>query len=85
MSDLFLTMSGDILINGNKDISITRSTLQDDIQQVYLRLMTEPNDFAIYPYLGTDLSRLYRNATIKRDWRIWQKINKSSFGKRRRL
>lgn len=67
MSDLYLTMSGDLLVNGNKDLSITGSSLQDDIQQVYLRLMTEPNDFAIYPSLGTDLSRLYRNAAVKRD------------------
>lgn len=71
MSDLYLTMSGDLLINGNKDLSITRSSLQDDIQQVYLRLMTEPNDFAIYPSIGTDLSRLYRNAAVKRNRRFW--------------
>ena len=64
MSDLYLTMNGDILINGNKDLSITRSSLQDDVQQVYLRLMTEPNDFAIYPALGTDLSKMYRNAAV---------------------
>jgi len=59
MSDLYLTMSGDLLVNGGKDISITTSSLQDDIQQVYLRLMTEPGDFAIYPSIGTDLSILY--------------------------
>jgi len=59
MSDLYLTMTGDILVNGNKDIAITRSAAQDDIQQVYLRLMTEPGDFYIYPALGTDLSVLY--------------------------
>ena len=52
-------MSGDILVNGNKDIAITTSSAQDDIQQVYLRLMTEPGDFYIYPALGTDLSVLY--------------------------
>jgi len=59
MSDLYFTMTGDILINGNKDIAITTSSAQDDIQQVYLRLMTEPGDFYIYPSLGTDLSVLY--------------------------
>jgi hypothetical protein len=59
MSDLYFTMSGDILVNGNKDIAITTSSAQDDIQQVYLRLMTEPGDFYIYPALGTDLSVLY--------------------------
>ena len=59
MSDLHFTMTGDILINGNKDIAATSSSAQDDIQQVYLRLMTEPGDFYIYPSLGTDLSVLY--------------------------
>ena len=59
MSDLYFTMTGDLLVNGNKDIARTSSSLQDDIQQVYLRLMTEPGDFYIYPALGTDLSILY--------------------------
>lgn len=59
MSDLYFTMTGDILINGNKDIAVTSSSAQDDVQQVYLRLMTEPGDFYIYPSLGTDLSVLY--------------------------
>lgn len=59
MSDLHLTMSGDLLITGGKDIAITSTSLQDDIQQVYIRLMTEPGDFAIYPTIGTDLARLY--------------------------
>lgn len=59
MPDLYLSMSGDIVINGNKDIALTSNGLQDDIQQVYLRLMTEPGDFYVYPQLGTDLSILY--------------------------
>lgn len=59
MSDLYLTMSGDLLVNGGKDLSITTSSMQDDIQQVYIRLMTEPGDFAAYPSIGTDLSLLY--------------------------
>jgi len=59
MSDLYFTTNGDILIGGNKDITITNSSLQSDIQQAYLRLMTEPGDFYIYPTLGIDLSLLY--------------------------
>jgi len=57
--DIYLTMSGDIAIDGNKDIALTNTVLQDDIQQIYIRLMTEPGDFYIYPQLGTDLSILY--------------------------
>lgn len=59
MSDLYFTLTGDLVINGNKDIAITSSPLQSDIQQVYIRLMTEPGDFYIYPQLGIDLSLLY--------------------------
>jgi|LakMenE18May11ns_1017448.scaffolds.fasta_scaffold9802775_2 hypothetical protein len=59
MSDLYFTLNGDFLINGNKDLSLTPSSMQEDIQQIYLRLMTEPGDFYIYPQLGIDLSRLY--------------------------
>ena len=59
MSDLFLTMSGDLLVNGNKDIASVNLGSQNDVQQIYLRLMTEPGDFYLYPSFGTDLSILY--------------------------
>jgi hypothetical protein len=59
VSDLFLTMDGDLLLNGNKDISRVNNSMQNDIQQVYIRLMTEPGDFYAYPSLGLDLSILY--------------------------
>jgi len=59
MADLYFTLNGDMVINGNNDIAITANSLQSDMQQIYLRLMTEPGDFYIYPQLGTDLSLLY--------------------------
>lgn len=59
MSDLFFSQEGDLLIDGNKDIARTVDSLQNDIQQIYIRLMTEPGDFYIYPLLGIDLSLLY--------------------------
>lgn len=59
MSDLYFTLDGDFLINGQKDLALAPSSLHEDIQQIYLRLMTEPGDFYIYPQLGIDLSRLY--------------------------
>jgi hypothetical protein len=33
--------------------------MQSDVQQAYIRLMTEPGDFYVYPLLGIDLSLLY--------------------------
>lgn len=59
MSDLYFSVTGDIVINGNKDVALVDSTMQADIQQIYLRMMTEPGDFYIYPLLGIDLSALY--------------------------
>lgn len=59
MSDLYFTASGDIIIDGNKDIGRVPNPLRNDIQQIYLRLMTEPGDFYIYPDIGVDLSLLY--------------------------
>jgi len=59
MSDFYFTLNGDIALNGSKDVALTNSSMQSDIQQVYIRLMTEPGDFYIYPLLGTDLSVLY--------------------------
>jgi len=59
MADLYLTLNGDIMLDGNKDIALAPSAMHEDVQQVYLRMMTEPGDFYIYPQLGIDLSRLY--------------------------
>ena len=49
MSDYYLDLSGDLKISPNKDIAMVQSRSQNDIQQIYLRLMTEPGDFYIYP------------------------------------
>jgi len=81
MSDLYFTMTGDILINGNKDIAITTSSAQDDIQQVYLRLMTEPGDFYIYPSLGTDLSVLYGMPQSKETGEIGKRLIRAALEK----
>ena len=58
MSDFYFDLSGDILISSNKDIAVAQNGQQRDIQQIYMRLMTEPSDFTIYPRLGCDLSIL---------------------------
>lgn len=59
MSDVYLTLNGDLLINGSKDIATVDSPIRNDVQQIYIRLMTEPGDFYVYPLLGVDLSKLY--------------------------
>lgn len=59
MSDLYLTLDGDLAIGGNRDVARVNNSLQNDVQQAYIRLMTEPGDFSAYPSLGVDLSVLY--------------------------
>jgi hypothetical protein len=59
MSDFYLDLSGDIKITPNKDIALTQTRAHSDVQQIYIRLMTEPGDFYSYPQLGCDLNMLY--------------------------
>jgi len=81
MSDLFLTMSGDLLINGNKDIASINSGSQNDVQQIYLRLMTEPGDFYVYPNLGTDLSVLYGMPQSQETGNLGQRLIRAALEK----
>jgi len=59
VSDFYITLSGDLVVNGSGDIGVVGTQTEKDIQHVYIRLMTEPGDFYIYPQLGTQLSMLY--------------------------
>ncbi len=81
MSDLFLTMSGDLLINGNKDIASVNLGSENDVQQIYLRLMTEPGDFYVYPSLGTDLSILYGMPQSQETGNLGQRLIRESLEK----
>lgn len=73
MSDLYFTLDGDLFINGNNDIARIDTPIRNDIQQIYIRLMTEPGDFHVYPLLGVDLSKIYG---------MPQTIETGEFGKR---
>ena len=59
MPDLYMHESGDLAVSPAGDLAITQSTWRDDVQQVYVRLMTEMGDFEVYPELGASLTRLY--------------------------
>lgn len=58
MTDFYFGYDGDIKLSPNKDIAMVQNRAQNDTQQIYLRLMTEPSDFTVYPKLGCDLSFL---------------------------
>ena len=78
MSDFYLDLSGDILISSNKDIALAQSGQQRDVQQIYIRLMTEPNDFTIYPRLGCDLAMLRGMPQSKTTAEIGKRIIRDS-------
>jgi len=59
MPDLYFDLSGDIKLTGNNDLAVVSDSGQKNVQQIYIRLMTETGDFASYPELGCDLSVLY--------------------------
>jgi len=59
MADFYFTGAGDITLSANGDIGLTDSTWRDDAQQAYIRIMTDPGDFVMYPALGADLSQMY--------------------------
>lgn len=74
MADFYFGYDGDIKISGNKDIAMVQNRAQSDTQQIYLRLMTEPNDFTIYPKLGCDLSLLRGMPQTKMTGEIGKRI-----------
>lgn len=57
--DWYFSESGDIKVSPGGDIAMTDSSWRDDSQQAYIRIMTEPMDFLLYPSLGAELSLLY--------------------------
>lgn len=57
--DFYFSEDGDIKIGPNGDVAVTDTSWRDDCQQAYIRVMTEPSDFLLYPTLGTELSLLY--------------------------
>lgn len=58
MRDLYLDESGDIRASSSGDIAVARTPWRDDVQQAYIRLMTDQGDFELFPDLGASLSRL---------------------------
>lgn len=57
--DLYFTENGDISPAPNGDFAMTSSKWRDDVQQAYVRIMTDESDWALYPTLGASLSKLF--------------------------
>ena len=59
MADLYMYESGDVAVSPSGDLAITQSAWRDDVQQAYIRMMTEAGDFQVYSELGASLSLLF--------------------------
>lgn len=59
MADLYFNDKGDLEISPNGDLALTPNAWRDDLQQIYVRIMTDTGDWEPYPTLGAGLSRLY--------------------------
>lgn len=57
--DLYLSESGDLRVAAGGDIAFTETRWREDAQNAYVRLMTTPGDFVLYPSLGAGLDALY--------------------------
>jgi len=51
MPDLYMDESGDLAVSPAGDLAVTQTTWRDDVQQAYIRIMTEMGDFEVYPEL----------------------------------
>lgn len=58
-TDMFFSEAGDINRSPSGDIALTQTTWRDDVQQCYIRLMTDQGDYVYYPELGASLSQLH--------------------------
>lgn len=56
--DVHLTEGGDIAISPSGDLAITESPWRDLLQQAYIRVLTDVEDYLLYPELGASLSEL---------------------------
>lgn len=59
MPDMFFNEAGDIERSPSGDIALTQTIWRDDVQQAYIRVMTDQGDYLLYPELGATLSSLY--------------------------
>lgn len=59
MVDMYLSESGDLRVAAGGDIAFTETRWREDAQNAYVRLMTVPGDFLLYPSLGVNLEALY--------------------------
>lgn len=57
--DLHFTDEGNLAVSPSGDLAMTETPWRDDLQQAYIRVMTEQGDYLLYEDLGASLSELH--------------------------
>lgn len=81
MSDFYFSEAGDLKVSSNRDIAQTESTWREDAQQAYIRILTEPGDFLLYPNLGAEMSQLYGMPQKELTAEVGKQIIKAALGR----
>lgn len=59
LPDLYFTEEGDIALSPAGDLLLTQTSWRDDVQQAYVRIMTDVGDYLLYPTMGANLCNLF--------------------------
>jgi hypothetical protein len=79
VADLYITEEGDLALAPNGDLAFTQTAWRDDVQQGYIRIMTDIGDFMVYPALGADLSTIYGKPQSPATGELGSQLIRSSF------
>lgn len=83
--DLYLTDEGDLSVSHAGDIAVTENPWRDDLQQAYVRVMTEIGDFLTYPELGASLNELKGMPQSPATGRHGEELIRSAFNREGRF
>lgn len=70
---------------GNGDLSMTEAEWRDDVQQVYIRMMTDIGDYVMHPSFGANLSELYGRPQSPETGQLGVKLIESSLDREGRF
>lgn len=83
--DMYFTEDGDIARSPSGDIAVTPTQYRDDLQQAYIRIMTDQSDYLLYPELGASLSQLNGMPQSPETGRIGEKLITSALNREGRF
>ena len=83
--DLYFSDLGDLAVSPSGDLAITERNARDDLQQAYMRVLTEEGDFLLYPDLGASLSQLIGKPQSPATGKLGEKLIKDALNREGRF